>query len=134
MGGWAQLFPKRKENQKTRFLFPNVFRLWETPLERKIDEVAKKADELVKSGYNPIPHFPARSIKDSNELKDYVTMCKDSGVKQALVIGGGREPAQTEKRNFGPKSGDVLVRARAGPAFFKKKMPNSSFLFIPKRL
>ena len=55
-------------------------------------EVAKKADDLIKSGYNPIPHFPARSIKDLNELKDYVKMCKDSGVKQALVIGGGREP------------------------------------------
>ena len=55
-------------------------------------EVAKKAGELVRSGYNPIPHFPARSIKDLNELKDYVKMCRDFGVKQALVIGGGREP------------------------------------------
>ena len=55
-------------------------------------EVAKKAGELVRSGYNPIPHFPARSIKDENELKDYVKICKDYGVKQALVIGGGREP------------------------------------------
>ena len=55
-------------------------------------EVARKADELVRSGYNPIPHFPARSVKDLKELKDYVKMCKDSGVKQALVIGGGREP------------------------------------------
>ena len=32
-------------------------------------EVARKADELVRSGYNPIPHFPARSIKDLKELK-----------------------------------------------------------------
>ena len=55
-------------------------------------EVAKKADELVRSGFNPVPHFPARSIKDLNELKEYVKMCKDSGVKQALVIGGGRDP------------------------------------------
>ena len=55
-------------------------------------EVAKKAGELVRSGYNPIPHFPARSIKDLNELKDYVKMCREFGVKQALVIGGGREP------------------------------------------
>ena len=55
-------------------------------------DVAKKADELVRSGYNPIPHFPARSIKDLDELKNYVKMCKDFGVKQALVIGGGREP------------------------------------------
>ena len=55
-------------------------------------EVAEKADELVRYGYNPIPHFPARSIKDLSELKEYVKMCKDSGVKQALIIGGGREP------------------------------------------
>ncbi len=55
-------------------------------------DVAKKAEELVRSGYNPIPHFPARSIKDLDELKNYVKMCKDFGVKQALVIGGGREP------------------------------------------
>ena len=55
-------------------------------------EVAEKAGELKKSGYNPVPHFAARSIKDINELKDYVNMCKDYGVKQALVIGGGREP------------------------------------------
>ena len=55
-------------------------------------EVAHKADELVRSGYNPIPHFPARSIRDLNELKDYVKMCKDFGVKQALIIGGGRSP------------------------------------------
>ena len=55
-------------------------------------EVAHKADELVRSGYNPIPHFPARSIRDLNELKDYVKMCKDFGVKQALIIGGGAQP------------------------------------------
>tara|TARA_Y100000591_G_C21780311_1_gene670642 strand:- start:187 stop:915 length:729 start_codon:yes stop_codon:yes gene_type:complete len=54
--------------------------------------VAKKAKELVQSGFNPVPHFPARSIKDFNELKDYISMCKDFGVKQALVIGGSAEP------------------------------------------
>ena len=55
-------------------------------------EVAKKAAELVKSGYNPVPHFPARSIKNQLELKDFVTRCKDGGVKQALVIGGSAQP------------------------------------------
>ena len=54
--------------------------------------VAKKAKELVQSGFNPVPHFPARSIKDFNELKDYISMCKDFGVKQALIIGGSSEP------------------------------------------
>ena len=31
-------------------------------------EVANKAAELAKSGYNPVPHFPARSIKNQSEL------------------------------------------------------------------
>ena len=55
-------------------------------------EVANKAAELAKSGFNPVPHFPARSIKNQLELKDFVTRCKDGGVKQALVIGGSAQP------------------------------------------
>jgi len=54
--------------------------------------VANKAAELTKSGFNPVPHFPARSIKNQNELKDFVNRCKDGGVKQALVIGGSPQP------------------------------------------
>ena len=55
-------------------------------------EVASKATELVKSDFNPVPHFPARSIKNQAELKDFVTRCKNGGVKQALVIGGSAQP------------------------------------------
>ncbi len=55
-------------------------------------EVASKAKELVNSGFNPIPHFSARSIKNLTELKDYVSRCKDGGVNQALVIGGSAQP------------------------------------------
>ena len=55
-------------------------------------ETAQQAINLVKKGFNPVPHFPARSMANEAQLKEYVTMCKDGGVKQALVIGGGREP------------------------------------------
>ena len=55
-------------------------------------ETASKSGDLVKKGFNPVPHFPARSINDETELKDFVTRCKDLGVKQALVIGGSRDP------------------------------------------
>jgi len=55
-------------------------------------EIANKATELAKSGFNPVPHFPARSIKDQNELEDFVKRCKDGGVKQALIIGGSAQP------------------------------------------
>jgi len=55
-------------------------------------EVASKAVELAKLGFNPVPHFPARSIKNQSELKDFVNRCNDGGVKQALVIGGSAQP------------------------------------------
>ncbi len=55
-------------------------------------EVASKAMELAKLGFNPVPHFPARSIKNQSELKDFVNRCKDGGIKQALVIGGSAQP------------------------------------------
>ena len=45
-------------------------------------ETAQQAVELVKKGYNPVPHFPARSMQDEKQLKDYVSRCKDGGVKQ----------------------------------------------------
>ena len=56
------------------------------------NETASKANELVKKGFNPIPHFPARSIQNETQLKEYISRCKDVGVKQALVIGGSRNP------------------------------------------
>jgi len=55
-------------------------------------DVSNKAIELIKSGFNPVPHFPARSIKNKDELKDFVNRCRDGGVKQALVIGGSAQP------------------------------------------
>ena len=55
-------------------------------------QVADKAKELTNLSFNPVPHFPARSIKNLNVLKDYIKRCKDCGVKQALVIGGGAQP------------------------------------------
>ena len=51
-------------------------------------ETADKSGDLVKRGFNPVPHFPARSITDEAQLNDFVSRCKDFGVKQALVIGG----------------------------------------------
>ena len=55
-------------------------------------ETANQTAALVKKGFNPVPHFPARSITDDAQLKDYIARCKDMGAKQALVIGGSREP------------------------------------------
>jgi methylenetetrahydrofolate reductase (NADPH) len=72
---------------------PNIKDVYITLLQGdQYKDVANKAKELIGLGKNPVPHFPARSIKNKNELKQYVTMCKDFGVKQVLVIGGGAQP------------------------------------------
>ena len=42
-------------------------------------ETADKAVELEKKGFNPVHHFPARSMRDEKELKDYVSRCKGGG-------------------------------------------------------
>ena len=55
-------------------------------------DTADQAIKLVKKGFNPIPHFPARSIDSEIQLKEYIKRCKEGGVKQALIIGGSREP------------------------------------------
>ena len=55
-------------------------------------ETADQAENLVKKGFNPIPHIPARSIENEVQLKEYVSRCRDGGTKQVLVIGGSREP------------------------------------------
>ena len=72
---------------------PNVKDIYITLLQGdQYRDVALKAKELVSLGKNPVPHFPARAIKNKDQLKDYVNMCKDFGVKQVLVIGGGAQP------------------------------------------
>ena len=68
--------------------------------------VANKACELVKLGFNPVPHFPARSIKNLEELKvkrykiasrtclmkdpfSYETLQKKSSTKKPVIISMG---------------------------------------------
>ena len=54
-------------------------------------DVIEQTKALASAGYNPIPHFPARSITDSDMLKSYVEQVKEAGVKQVLIIGGDRD-------------------------------------------
>ena len=39
-------------------------------------ETADQAKKLVKKGFNPIPHFPARSIENEVQLKEYICLLK----------------------------------------------------------
>ena len=45
-------------------------------------ETANQAVQLVKKGFNPIPHFPARSMENEHQLKEYVSTVKMGGLNK----------------------------------------------------
>ena len=57
-----------------------------TPIEEMV-ETAKKIND---QGYSPMPHFPARIIKNKETLQDWISRYKnEANVDNALLIAGG---------------------------------------------
>ena len=57
-----------------------------TPIEEMV-ETAKKIND---QGYSPMPHFPARIIKNEKVLQDWISQYKnEANVENALLIAGG---------------------------------------------
>ncbi|MDU8929721.1 methylenetetrahydrofolate reductase [Alisedimentitalea sp. MJ-SS2] len=57
-----------------------------TPIEDMVGAAKRIADE----GFDVMPHFPARIIKDAATLENWIAMYQgEAGVKQALLLAGG---------------------------------------------
>ena len=57
-----------------------------TPIEDMVGTAVRLRDE----GFEPMPHFPARIIRDVAQLNDWVARYKgEAGVNQGLLLGGG---------------------------------------------
>ena len=97
-------------------------------------ETAQQAINLVEKGFNPIPHFPARSIASEVQLKEYVKMCKDGGVKQALVIGGGREPVGKFDSSFQLLETGYFEKMKIGIAGHPEGSPDISDEVLEKAM
>ena len=55
-----------------------------------IDEMVTTAKKISDQGFSPMPHFPARIIKDKNILQDWISRYQnEANVKNALLIAGG---------------------------------------------
>ncbi|MPQ93943.1 methylenetetrahydrofolate reductase [Thioclava sp. JE_KL1] len=55
-----------------------------------IEEMLATAKRLRDEGFEPMPHFPARIIRDEAQLNDWVARYRgEAGVEQALLLGGG---------------------------------------------
>jgi methylenetetrahydrofolate reductase (NADPH) len=47
------------------------------------------ADAIKKAGFNPIPHVPARFVKDEADLERRLSAFQKSGITTVLALGGG---------------------------------------------
>ena len=55
-----------------------------------IEDMVATAKRINAEGYDVMPHFPARIIKDEAILKDWIARYQgEAGVKQALLLAGG---------------------------------------------
>lgn len=73
-----------------RALLPAGTRVYIAHIEgTPIEDMVATAKRLRDEGMAPMPHFPARIIKDRAELADWVARYTDIGVCQALMLGGG---------------------------------------------
>ncbi len=54
-----------------------------------IEDMVATAKRIGAEGFDVMPHFPARIIKDKATLVDWVGRYKDVGVRQGLLLAGG---------------------------------------------
>ena len=55
-----------------------------------IEEMVETAKRLSNEGFDVMPHFPARIIKDKDTLENWIQRYQDeAGVEQALLLAGG---------------------------------------------
>lgn len=73
-----------------RALLPRGTRVYVAHIEgTPIEEMVATAKRIGAEGYDVMPHFPARIIKDKSVLTDWVGRYKDVGVRQGLLLAGG---------------------------------------------
>ncbi|MBC6438657.1 MAG: methylenetetrahydrofolate reductase [Rhodobacteraceae bacterium] len=77
--------------QDFRALLPENTRVYIAHIEgTPIRDMVATARRLAHDGYNVMPHFPARLIKDKATLQDMIARYQgEAGVDQALVLAGG---------------------------------------------
>jgi len=87
-----EVMPRTAEKvEDFRALLPEGTRVYIAHIEgTPIEEMVATAARLARDGYEVMPHFPARIIKDAATLENWIAMYQgEAGVKQALLLAGG---------------------------------------------
>jgi methylenetetrahydrofolate reductase (NADPH) len=72
-------------------VLPNNTRIYIAHIEgTPIEDMVKTAKKITDEGFVPMPHFPARIIKNENVLSEWISQyANEANVEEALVIAGG---------------------------------------------
>ena len=71
-------------------LWPKKTRVYIAHLEgTTIEDMLVTAKKIKSASFIPMPHFPARIIKDNKVLEDWINRYSEIGVKEALLLAGG---------------------------------------------
>ena len=86
-----EVMPRTAEKvEDFRAILPRGTRVYIAHIEgTPIDEMVATAQRVGAEGFDVMPHFPARIIKDRATLTDWVARYRDVGVRQALLLAGG---------------------------------------------
>ncbi len=87
-----EVMPRTAEKvEDFRALLPEGTRVYIAHIEgTPIDDMVATAKRLANDGYQVMPHFPARIIKDETVLGDWIARYQgEAGVEQALMLAGG---------------------------------------------
>ncbi len=93
LGGFSiEVMPRTAEKiEDFRTLLPGGTRVYIAHIDgTPIEDMVATATRLRAEGFEPMPHFPARIIKDKATLLDWVARYKgEAGVTQGLILAGG---------------------------------------------
>ena len=85
-----EVMPRTAEKvEDFRAILPKGTRVYIAHIETPIEEMVATAARLRREGFDPMPHFPARIIKDKAQLQDWVARYQgEAGVTQGLILAG----------------------------------------------
>ncbi|WP_333816508.1 methylenetetrahydrofolate reductase [Tabrizicola sp.] len=85
-----EVMPRTAEKVESfRDILPKGTRVYIAHIEgTPIEEMVATAKRIGDEGFDVMPHFPARIIKDKATLLDWVAAYKDVGVAQGLILAG----------------------------------------------
>lgn len=86
-----EVMPRTAEKVESfRDILPRGTRVYIAHIEgTPIDDMVATAKRIGDEGFDAMPHFPARIIKDRATLTDWTLRYRDVGVRQGLLLAGG---------------------------------------------